>query len=151
VQGINDLTTPFLVVFLSPFIGTFIQFFVIISILLSEMSKSLPLKIPFFLFFIAYFDSERVSFNDFNFFAFWFEFVEGDVETCNVDQIDPKNLAMVEADAYWCVSKFIDSIQVTEAVPLSNFFTTHTITLSYYYNIKLSCYNTITLTISQRQ
>jgi hypothetical protein len=56
VQGINDLTTPFLVVFLSAF-------------------------------------------------------VDGDVETCDVDKIEPKILDMVEADAYWCVSKFIDNIQ----------------------------------------
>jgi hypothetical protein len=56
VQGINDLVTPFITVFLS-------------------------------------------------------QFVDGDVETADINAIDPQILTNIEADSYWCLSKFIDCIQ----------------------------------------
>jgi len=38
--------------------------------------------------------------------------IDGDVETTDINAVDPQILAHIEADSYWCLSKFIDCIQV---------------------------------------
>ena len=56
VQGINDLVTPFLVVFLS-------------------------------------------------------EHLEGNIDTWSTDDLSPQDISNIEADCYWCLSKFLDVMQ----------------------------------------
>ncbi|PUZ44604.1 hypothetical protein GQ55_8G118900 [Panicum hallii var. hallii] len=56
VQGINDLVTPFLVVFLS-------------------------------------------------------EHLEGNIDTWSMDHLSPQDISNIEADCYWCLSKFLDGMQ----------------------------------------
>ncbi|PVH33988.1 hypothetical protein PAHAL_8G115100 [Panicum hallii] len=56
VQGINDLVTPFLVVFLS-------------------------------------------------------EHLEGNIDTWSTDDLSPQDISNIEADCYWCLSKFLDGMQ----------------------------------------
>jgi len=75
VQGINDLVTPFFLVFLG------------------EYTCMLALCVKFLLHaaFLA---------------------VNKSLEDCDLSQLPPDKLAMLEADCFWCVSKLLDGIQV---------------------------------------
>jgi len=45
------------------------------------------------------------------FTVFISQYVDGDVENCDMTQIPKEILDTVEADSYWCVSKLVDGIQ----------------------------------------
>ena len=89
VQGINDLVTPFFVVFLSEFVssGTF-------------FGKSLP-----FYFGLSY----AINCRWFTLKAKFFSDVE--VGTYDVAQLQKETLDIVEADSFWCVTALLDTIQ----------------------------------------
>lgn len=77
VQGINDLVTPFFIVFLQEILGTGN--------------------------FLCILQKNRNSDKTF--------FVETDLESCRIENLTNEQRNIIEADSFWCLSKFLDCIQ----------------------------------------
>nr|XP_025033564.1 TBC1 domain family member 22B [Pelodiscus sinensis] len=93
VQGINDLVTPFFVVFLSEYIFERILFIWAIRHPASGYVQGInDLVTPFFVVFLS-------------------EYVEEDVENFDVTNLSQDVLRSIEADSFWCMSKLLDGIQ----------------------------------------
>eukprot|EP00116_Pleurobrachia_bachei_P007457 sb/3467719/ len=95
VQGINDLVTPFYVVFLSQYVEgnerILPQSKISVSLSLSlSLSLPLPLSLP---------PSLPLS-----------PTTEGNVEKADISQLADEILANTEADTYWCLCKLLESL-----------------------------------------
>lgn len=78
VQGINDLVTPFFIVFLQEAVGAGKYQF---DLLLIDSDELIVL------------------------------IAEVDLDTCRLDSLSIENRDIIEADSFWCISKFLDCIQ----------------------------------------
>ena len=81
VQGMNDLVTPFFVVFLEQVLTAGKKSWINCILLYSSLIFNL-------------------------------DFSDVEVETFEVDSLAVDQRNNIEADSYWCMSKFLDSIQV---------------------------------------
>ncbi|KAF5929669.1 hypothetical protein HPG69_002391, partial [Diceros bicornis minor] len=96
VQGINDLVTPFFVVFLSEYVGKKHEHQVEQAIALSYLRS------------VCF--SQECSREDVS-TCFIFCFTEEDVENFDVTNLSQDMLRSIEADSFWCMSKLLDGIQ----------------------------------------
>ena len=103
VQGINDLVTPFFVVFLSYYICE-CDSLVFITLSSSFSSSN------------HHYHHNRFLLPMFSLFLMFLAAGDKDPESFDLSKLPEDTLKMIEADSYWCLQKLLDGIQVCDNI-----------------------------------
>lgn len=140
VQGINDLVTPFFVVFLSAYVGMSILKkheipYCFVNGLshkchsahtgisnqftcdhLSKIPKLLQFSVKYSIWKFASLNGLEINITvHYVVLIYFMYFLDGDLENHDVSQLPKETLDVIEADSFWCMSKLLDGIQVCNA------------------------------------